>query len=176
MKYITLRQPWATLVALGLKRYETRSWDTDYRGDLVIHAAARPMRKDEVTPILYGACGINLTAELEQLNVWLNEFLDTGKQSLPLGAFVCLTRLSDCKEMVQACRSSTAIRDKIAISQQLSTELSVGCWEPGRFAMRLYNVQALTPIPFKAQQGKLIDVPTEFVWKVNLQLETPDHG
>ena len=39
MKAITLTQPWATLVSLGLKRFETRSWQTSYRGPLAIHAA-----------------------------------------------------------------------------------------------------------------------------------------
>ena len=38
MKAITLTQPWATLVAIGAKRIETRSWRTFYRGPLAIHA------------------------------------------------------------------------------------------------------------------------------------------
>ena len=40
MKAITLQQPWATLVALGVKRFETRGWRTAYRGPQAIHAAA----------------------------------------------------------------------------------------------------------------------------------------
>lgn len=39
MKALTLTQPWATLVAIGAKRVETRSWTTNYRGPLAIHAA-----------------------------------------------------------------------------------------------------------------------------------------
>lgn len=39
MKALTLTQPWATLVAIGAKRIETRSWSTSYRGPLAIHAA-----------------------------------------------------------------------------------------------------------------------------------------
>lgn len=39
MKALTITQPWATLVAIGAKRVETRSWATDYRGPLAIHAA-----------------------------------------------------------------------------------------------------------------------------------------
>jgi len=38
MKALTLYQPWATLVAIGAKKIETRSWKTDYRGPLAIHA------------------------------------------------------------------------------------------------------------------------------------------
>jgi hypothetical protein len=39
MKALTLTQPWATLVALGEKQIETRSWKTPYRGPLAIHSA-----------------------------------------------------------------------------------------------------------------------------------------
>ena len=35
----TCTQPWATLVAVGTKQIETRSWETSYRGPLAIHAA-----------------------------------------------------------------------------------------------------------------------------------------
>lgn len=38
MKVLTIKQPWASLIMLGLKKYEFRSWKTDYRGELLIHA------------------------------------------------------------------------------------------------------------------------------------------
>lgn len=38
MKVITIKQPFATLIAEGLKRYEFRTWRTKYRGDILIHA------------------------------------------------------------------------------------------------------------------------------------------
>jgi hypothetical protein len=40
MKALTLKQPWATLVAEGIKKYEFRSWKTNYRGKILIHAGA----------------------------------------------------------------------------------------------------------------------------------------
>jgi hypothetical protein len=39
MKALSLHQPWATLMAMGVKQVETRSWSTKYRGPLLIHAA-----------------------------------------------------------------------------------------------------------------------------------------
>ncbi len=39
MKALTLYQPWATLVAIGAKRVETRNWTTSYRGQLAIHVS-----------------------------------------------------------------------------------------------------------------------------------------
>ena len=38
MKALTITQPWATLIAIGAKRFETRGWSTPYRGPLAIHA------------------------------------------------------------------------------------------------------------------------------------------
>jgi activating signal cointegrator 1 len=39
MKALTLTEPWASLLMLGEKNVETRSWRTEYRGPLAIHAA-----------------------------------------------------------------------------------------------------------------------------------------
>ena len=38
MKVITIKQPWATLIAKRYKEYEFRTWKTKYRGDILIHA------------------------------------------------------------------------------------------------------------------------------------------
>ena len=39
IKAISLWQPWANLIAVGAKKYETRSWKTNYRGALLICAS-----------------------------------------------------------------------------------------------------------------------------------------
>ena len=46
MKVITLKQPWATLVSEGIKKYEFRSWKTNYRGKVLIHAGAGIDKKE----------------------------------------------------------------------------------------------------------------------------------
>lgn len=38
MKAITIKQPFASLIANGIKEYEFRTWKTKYRGKLLIHA------------------------------------------------------------------------------------------------------------------------------------------
>lgn len=38
MKVITIKQPFASLIAAGIKEYEFRTWKTNYRGELLIHA------------------------------------------------------------------------------------------------------------------------------------------
>jgi len=47
-KVITIRQPYATLIVLGLKEFETRKWRTHYRGPLVIHASKRKMKTPQL--------------------------------------------------------------------------------------------------------------------------------
>lgn len=41
MKALSLRQPWAWLVAAGYKTIETRTWSSKYRGPLLIHASGK---------------------------------------------------------------------------------------------------------------------------------------
>lgn len=41
MKALTVRQPWASLIAQGKKTIEIRSWSTKYRGRLLITASAK---------------------------------------------------------------------------------------------------------------------------------------
>jgi len=41
MKALTVYQPWATLLILGAKHYEIRSWHTEHRGPVAIHASRR---------------------------------------------------------------------------------------------------------------------------------------
>ncbi|MBZ5689851.1 MAG: ASCH domain-containing protein [Acidobacteriia bacterium] len=38
---LTIRQPWASMIVWGLKTVEVRSWSTEYRGEIFIHAAKR---------------------------------------------------------------------------------------------------------------------------------------
>ena len=41
MRALSLWQPWASGIALGAKRIETRSWSTPYRVPIAIHAAKK---------------------------------------------------------------------------------------------------------------------------------------
>lgn len=46
MKVLSLTEPCATLIKEKKKLVETRSWKTDYRGELYIHASATSIPKD----------------------------------------------------------------------------------------------------------------------------------
>lgn len=55
-KAISLKQPWANLVAEGKKTIETRKWATPYRGDLLICSSKNP----KIEPAGYALCIVNL--------------------------------------------------------------------------------------------------------------------
>ena len=41
MKILSIRQPWAYLITRGSKSIENRSWPTNYRGPVLIHASLK---------------------------------------------------------------------------------------------------------------------------------------
>ncbi len=86
IKAISLHQPWAELITLGLKHYETRSWPTNYRGKLVICAAKKNTKEQQSS---YSALACSLGIDLT-LHPW---------DSLPLGMAIAVCDLTDCIEM-----------------------------------------------------------------------------
>lgn len=50
MKTLTLKQPWASLIANGYKKYEFRTWKTNYRGPILIHAG-KGIEKDALARV-----------------------------------------------------------------------------------------------------------------------------
>jgi hypothetical protein len=43
MKAVSIKQPWASLIALGIKTLEVRAWPTEHRGPLLICSSRRPV-------------------------------------------------------------------------------------------------------------------------------------
>ena len=136
MKALSLTQPWATLVAIGAKRYETRSWFTSYRGQIAIHAskgfpawAKETLREEPFRSVLYanGAAA-----------AWL-----------PLGHVIAICDVTACiPTNARASRQSLA---NIGLTEQ---EFAFGDYSEGRYAWRLENVRRLPePIPAKGALG-----------------------
>ena len=48
MKALSIRQPWAWLIVNGYKNIENRSWNTKFRGPVLIHASSRKPTVAEV--------------------------------------------------------------------------------------------------------------------------------
>ena len=85
MKAITIKQPWASLIATGLKDIVNRSWKTNYRGRVLVHAAASPVKE--------GLAALNNKQlfDLMQRENWETEF-----ENLPNGAIVGSVEIVDC--------------------------------------------------------------------------------
>jgi hypothetical protein len=128
-KAITLWQPWATLVAIGAKEYETRSWATSHRGVLAIHAAKTNQH-------------IQVARNSEPMRQAL---LDAGFSStlqLPLGKVVALVQLVDCFPVEHIWHSLE------------EPESSFGDFSAGRFAWELRLIQRYDPpIVARGRQG-----------------------
>lgn len=62
MKVLSVKQPWASLIASGRKTIELRTWTTHYRGDILICASASPRRGTgfEIGPLGVTICVVRL--------------------------------------------------------------------------------------------------------------------
>ena len=89
MKALTLKQPWATLVAEGIKQYEFRSWKTNYRGKILIHA------------------GVGI--DKENMEKFKNLNLD-----FPAGKIIAEVELIDCLELDEKLNEKIICENNIA--------------------------------------------------------------
>lgn len=107
---LSLTQPWATLMAIGAKMNKTRSWPTQYRGWIAIHAAKG----------FPGECK-GLTYELHFREA-LGAVGYEGHKELPLGVVLAVTHLV-------ACRRTEDVRDQLS-----ERERAFGDYSDGRYA------------------------------------------
>lgn len=49
MKVLSIKEPFASLIKDGIKIYETRSWKTNYRGEIYIHASLTKSNSERVS-------------------------------------------------------------------------------------------------------------------------------
>jgi len=54
MKALSVRQPWAWMIIYGGKNIENRSWNTGYRGPLLIHASKTVERDAHEYLLIHG--------------------------------------------------------------------------------------------------------------------------
>ena len=83
MKVLTIKQPWATLIMQQDKRFEFRSWQTKYRGDLLIHAGK----------------GIDKEA-MKRLAKYIPKDMPTGKILGKVKLIDCIKMSPEFKEML----------------------------------------------------------------------------
>jgi activating signal cointegrator 1 len=125
---LSLTQPWASLVAIGAKLVETRSWWTSYRGPLAIHAS-------KGFPGWAKDCwqyGPHFQYALKPLGIETRKDLDL----LPRGAIIATCRLVDCLAMYNP---------RVAeLARPYTAERAFGDYSAGRWAWVLMDI---TPLP-----------------------------
>ena len=126
MKVLSITQPYAELIKNGTKEIETRSWKTNYRGKIYIHASSTKIPKASKE-----------NAELMKL---------TANAEMDYGKITCSADLVDCIEM-----TDSYIRNLKEINYN---EYVSGIYEVGRYAWILENVKVLDePIKAKGNLG-----------------------
>lgn len=160
IKALTIWQPWASLLVTPLnpsakrpryaKKYETRSWSTDYRGPIAIHAATKPVseglrqiRDPAELKIIGEALGKILfpdqPAKWYEVILFLSEYANT----LPRRAIIATGRLKAVHRITPE-----------LIAKQPPMELALGNWEPGNYAWEISERTLLpAPVTINGQQG-----------------------
>ena len=131
MKAITVLQPWAWLLATGKKRCETRSWKTNYRGEILIHAGKKNMTnimRQTFFEAMY----------MKQAGVFNTEMITE--------AIIGKANLVNCVRIDEAIHR--------LIREQHIEEDAFGNFSPERYAWVMENpVLFGTPIPARGYQG-----------------------
>jgi len=91
MKVITIKQPFASMIAAGIKEYEFRTWKTKYRGEILIHAGK----------------GIDKKA--------MKKFEGYGLD-YPSGCIIAKAVLSDCIEVSEEFRANLSKKNSMVYS------------------------------------------------------------
>ena len=122
---LSLTQPWASAMALGLKRIETRSWSTALRGPIAIHASK----------------GFPLAAKAFAL-CEAYPYIKHEPEWFPRGAIVAVGVLSD------------VVPTEILLPHLMPQEEFWGNYEPGRFGWVFDRIlPLLAPVPATGRLG-----------------------
>ena len=122
MKVISIKEPFATLIKNGMKKIETRSWKTNYRGEIFIHASGKSLAKEFLT----------------------NDFvIDLIKDmDMNFGNIICRCNLVDCIYMDEKFLNDI---------KQNKVEYNLGEYKIGRYAWVMEDITPIYPIKAKGK-------------------------
>lgn len=142
MKALTLTQPWATLIAYGRKRIETRSWSTSFRGRIAIHAAKG------LGPV-GGKRGLKDQCLARPFSNYIAGW------NVPLGAIVAVATI------VKVVQIDMGVRAEVLSQTTTPDEFMFGDYTSGRYAWYLENVSPLPEPIYCIGALSLWEVPSE---------------
>jgi activating signal cointegrator 1 len=146
LKAISLWNPWAMLVALGLKKNETRGWATSHLGEIAIHAAMKCCNE----------------TYLQFSNTMLRA--DPTLREKPIGNYggkiLCVVDL----------QTYWQVEDIEVINNMTVLEVEAGNYSMGRYVWPLQNVRRLTdPVATPGRQ-KIWTLPIDVEAEVRRQI------
>lgn len=150
MEALSLTQPWATLMAIGAKRYETRDWRTTRRGDIAI-AASKGFPRDERE-----LCQEDpFCTVLAEAGITIIGLTPSKPNQLPLGMVVCVVEIVDCiatnPEGVERRLSRRPLVDPAPHEQDF------GNYAPDRQVFITTNLRRLRhPVPVERFEGSVV--------------------
>lgn len=125
MKVLSIKEPFASLIKNKIKFIETRSWKTNYRGEIYIHASISSWKI--------------LTERDEKLKKLLKD------NTLQYGNIICKCNLVDCVYMTKEYVEN--------IKNNNPQEYLCGDFQEGRYAWVLDNIESIEPIKAKGELG-----------------------
>ena len=126
MKVLSVKEPFATLITNGIKKIETRSWKTNYRGELFIHASGKTIAKE----FLINDFVINLIKDMD----------------MNYGNIICKCNLVDCIYMDD---------EFIENIKKNQIEYNCGEYKVGRYAWIIDDIKTIYPIPTKGMMENM---------------------
>ena len=149
LKAITLYEPYASLMAIGAKRNETRGCRTSHRGDIAIHAAKADHGTPEtLVPLILQA----IESRRDQLQGWRPD-------PVYLGCIIAVVNLYDVQPAERVYPTSSA------------EELAFGNYLCGRWIYLTHTVRRLAkPVPCRGSQAIGWTVPANVEALVRAQL------
>lgn len=125
MKVLSLMEPWGSLIKEKIKYIETRSWKTNYRGELYIHTSLKKIPKKD-----------------ERIQNLVNLLQD---KDIKYGYVIAKCNLVDCVYMDEDFVNK--------IKNENPIEFMCGEYAVGRYAWILKDIEMIKPIEAKGHLG-----------------------
>ncbi len=125
MKVLSLMEPWGSLIKEKIKYIETRSWKTNYRGELYIHTSLKKIPKKD-----------------ERIQNLVNLLQD---KDIKYGYIIAKCNLVDCVYMDEDFVNK--------IKNENPIEFMCGEYAVGRYAWILKDIEMIKPIEAKGHLG-----------------------
>jgi hypothetical protein len=129
LKALSVKQPFAYLIATGQKTIETRTWKTNYRGDVLICSGKTP----HTGTLLYFERNTIISTSAMRY-----AYQHKTHELMQMGKALCIARLVGCRKM----------------NDNVSDRVAAWCeYQPDTYAWVFEDVRPVDPFPIKGQLG-----------------------